>query len=120
MKATVTGDQTVRTIEIELTGGPIVDVTETWNLKPREIGATHVRLSMHSDQVTGVAVRGQVLKKNGEPGENRATRTWRDQSYDTKNLIRNAPGWIREIVAQAPLGIREFTWTPEELGDPAE
>jgi hypothetical protein len=115
MKAEVKMDQTTRTIELDVTDGAAVDVTESWNTKRREIQADRVLLRLVDEQVTSVVVRGRVIKKDGTPGENRASRTWRPGDYRPENRISAAPGWVREIAYQAPTGIRGYSWTEAEL-----
>jgi hypothetical protein len=115
VKAHVTRDNSTRTIELEVEGVPDLDVTESWHRQPRVIRPDKARINVVDNEAHAIVVFGAVIKKSGHPSEHvRGDRTYRPQAYRETERLDLAPGWIKKLFAQAPLGIREFTWTAEE------
>lgn len=109
MKAAITRDQTVRTIQIDVTGVPDVNVTQSWHRKARFMRPEHVRLTIvNGDAATVTVTGGLVLKSGGASGEVREKFEWRTQSYHSNDHIDHAPDWVRRLWVQAPLGVTSW------------
>jgi len=117
VRAHVTKDNSVRTIELELEGLPDLDVTQRWQRNTRKIRPDRASIQIRNGEVRSISVGGPLVKKSGQPSEGvRDTAHYRmTEAYIERERIENAPGWVQELVAQVPLGITTFTWvSPEE------
>lgn len=115
MKATVTKDTGTRTIELALEGLPDVDVTESWHKDRKYIRPDKATIHIHNGETRSIVVFGGVVKKSGQPSEHvRTSRTFTPRAYREPERIETAPGWVRELFAQAPLGVTAFTWQTDE------
>lgn len=116
MKASVVSDKSTRTIEIQVEGLPTLDVTETWHRKTRMILPDKAIVRIVDGEPRSIVVLGPLLKQGGQPSEHvRNSRSFTPKAYISRERIETAPGWVRELFAQVPLGVTAFTWvSPEE------
>jgi hypothetical protein len=114
-RASVTSDKSTRTIELSLEGMPTLNVTESWHTAPRLILPDKARLTITDGEPRSIVVFGAVIKKSGQPSEHvRADRTYRPTAYRETERLDLAPGWVKELFTQAPIGISSFTWVSRE------
>jgi hypothetical protein len=112
MQANVKSDVTVREINIEIIGGPDLDITERWHRYDRIIRVHAVRVRIVDGVTRGITVFGLVLKKDGTPGLNQDNRLW---SVNGLRPVSEAPAWVRELFHGAPASRIRRNWTPEEV-----
>jgi hypothetical protein len=127
LRASVETDKATRVIELGLEAdGPawdLYDVTATWRAKPRIFRPDHVRVVYTQDgtswRLASISISGHLVLKGGRVSDNDQSRdsmTWQGENGYRAN-IGDAPEWVREIVAQAPLGITAYTWTDSERAE---
>jgi hypothetical protein len=123
VKASVTKDQTTRVIELELeapsAAWDLHDVTATWRKVPRIFRPDRARLVIDQGEVKSINVSGYLVLKGGRVSDNHQSRdsmTWTAGGYH-KGKLADVPGWVGEIVAQAPLGITSYVWTESERAE---
>lgn len=115
MKASVVSDRSTRTIEIQVEGLPTIDVTETWHRKTRVILPDKAIVRIVDGEPRSIVVLGPLLKQSGQPSEHvRDKRSFTPKAYISRERLELAPGWVRELFVQAPLGITAFTWQTDE------
>jgi hypothetical protein len=120
VKAHVTKDQTTRVIELELeapsAAWDLFDTTATWRKVPRIFRPDRARLVIDQGEVRSINVTGYLVLKSGRTSDSHQSRdsmTWAASTVH-KGKLADAPEWVREIVAQAPLGITDYVWTEDE------
>lgn len=132
MRASVKTDRATRVIELDLEpDGPawdLHDVTATWRKVPRIFRPDRARLVLEQGEtdegerrweVTSINVAGYLVLKSGAVSDNHQSRdsmTWAAGGYH-RGKLADAPEWVAEIVAQAPLGITAYVWTDAERAE---
>lgn len=109
MRASVRHDTTEWVITLEVSGVPDLDVTENWHHWPRTIRPDHVTIHLVDDRVKDLTASGPLVKRNGEPGNNRAT--WRLYPTGTRYqsvTLDMAPEWVRTLWREAPAGVTSW------------
>jgi hypothetical protein len=115
MRAHVVKDTGTREIELAVEGLPDLDVTESWHRKPRFIRPDKASVRLVNGQTRSIIINGYLIKASGQPSDSvRDKRVFVPNGYRTTEHLANAPGWVRELFAQAPTGIAEFTWASAE------
>lgn len=122
MHATVTSDSTVRTIVIEVTGAPEMDVTRVWRRNKgvtTKISPDLIRITADGDVIHSLVVSGNIVRKDGSEGARRDSRRWEPKrsSYgdyaDGLTSIVDAPEYLVDIWDQALSGTIK-SWTSPE------
>lgn len=109
MRAAVTQDSTVRTIDLEVSGVPDIDVTKTWHRKPRLFRPEKVTIRVIDGETRNILIKGGLVLKSGaastEVGE---SQDYRSQHYDKARRIEAAPEWVQRLWAEAPAGMTSW------------
>lgn len=119
MKANVTHDQTVRTIQIQIEPGsvPDLDITRSYHRKPRLIRPALATLRVVDGQQAVIKVVGGLVLKSGAASAD-VTDNWeyRAASYHDRESIAKAPAWVRALWDEAPTGLTVWQYeAPQEL-----
>lgn len=115
MKASVKTDVTHRTIWVEVSGVPDIDLTQHYHRKTRMIRPDVLKIELTDGRPTGItASGGLVLKSGGASASARDEKRW----YGPRDLEHDAPEWVRLLVAEAPNGVT--SWRAPDVTDPAE
>lgn len=116
MRATVKNDRTERTITIGVSGVSDLDVTENWHAHERTIRPDVVIIRLVNGEVRDLTAGGPLVKRNGEPGNNRATwRCYRTGTRYQRVTLDNAPDWVRTLWNQAPAGVTSWGQAPAQV-----
>ena len=120
MKASVVSDRSTRTIEIEVTDAPDIDVTESYHKTPRVFRPDKARLNLVDNKARSIVIIGGLVKKSGQASEHvREQITYRNDAYRNRERLDQAPGWVRSLFGEAPAGVTSWTWVdrsnPEEV-----
>jgi hypothetical protein len=120
VKASVKRDHTVRTIYIDVEGAEDLDVTQTWQRRPRVIRPDHVEVRVEDGERQHIRVSGPlVLKSGGTSDSVRDSWEWNESRYSgNRNHLAYAPEWVRTLWNEAHHGVATW-WTPD-TSDPAE
>ena len=119
MRAEVTVDQTVRTIQVDVEPGsvPDLDVTQTWHRKARMIRPKQAILKLVNGRATIITVIGGLVLKSGAASTQvTESAEYRRQSYHDRDQIDRAPEWVQLLWNEAPANV--VTWrgvSPEEV-----
>jgi hypothetical protein len=109
MHAEVTQDTTTRVINVEVTGAPDIDVTRSYHRKPRIFRPGRASLVLGDGELRSIKISGGLVLKSDvastEIGEKETY--YPDSSWSTPKL-KDAPEWVRLLVAEAPAGVT--TW----------
>lgn len=109
MKASVKTDVTHRTIWVEVSGVPDIDLTQHYHRRTRAIRPDVLKIELTDGKPTGItALGGLVLKSGGASASARDEKRW----YGPNDLEREAPEWVRLIVSEAVHGVTTW-WTPD-------
>lgn len=115
MRGSVRNDTTTRIITLEVSGVPDVDVAQSWHRQPRIMRPEHVTIRIVDAQVKELRAAGPLIRKNGEPGLQRAdTSWWPTDVYGHQRHVDGAPEWVRTLWAQAPAGVTSWS-APAEV-----
>ncbi|HEU4752324.1 MAG TPA: hypothetical protein VFU47_04375 [Armatimonadota bacterium] len=115
MKASVTNDVTRRTIWVEVSGVPDIDLTQYYHRTTRMIRPDALWIELTDGKPTGItASGGLVLKSGGASEKARDEKRW----YGPRDLESDAPEWVRLIVSEAVHGVT--SWRTPDVTDPAE
>lgn len=112
MQAEVSRDETVRTINIQITPGsvPDIDITQSYHRKPRVIRPDRAVIVLVDGQFSDIKVHGGLVLKSGTASlEVTDSVTWRANAYRVDQRIDIAPEWVRMLVAEAPTGVTKWT-----------
>lgn len=100
MRAAVTRDTTVRTIELGVEGVPDIDVT-TYHRKPRIFRPDRMTITVTDGEVSRVNVSGGLVLKSGKA----STEVRENQRWWTTREIQGAPDWVQTLIKEAPAGV---------------
>jgi hypothetical protein len=113
MRAAVTKDSTVRTIDLEVKGVPDIDVTQTWHAKPRLFRPRSVTIRVIDGETRNILIKGGLVLKSGEASAHVGeSRDYRSQHYDKDRRVETAPEWVRRLWNEAPAGV--ISWNEPE------
>jgi hypothetical protein len=114
MHATVTKDNTRRTVKIDIVDGPMLETTKPWYTSPKYVEVDRALILVDNGAPRSITVSGWTLLKNGSLSDStRDDLTWHsDTGYTYK--IADAPGWVQKLFHQAVNGVT--TWTDQQLG----
>ncbi len=108
MRAAVKRDHTARTITLEVTGVPDVDVTRSYHRKPRIFRPDSVTITVSDGEIqTVVASGGLVLKSGAASTEVRESEKWYSGTW-TSPKIKDAPEWLATLIREAPAGVTSW------------
>jgi hypothetical protein len=108
MQAAVKTDVMVRTISLEVTGVPDIDVTRQWHHKPRIFRPDSVTIWLVDGTVDQVAVSGGLVLKSGAASTDvREREEWTQKGWGCLKLA-DVPEWLALLIADAPNGVT--TW----------
>jgi len=119
MRAQVAKDQTVRTISVEVTGAPDLDVARDWQVLQRLIKPEWIMITLVGEKFQKVQVRGPLILKNGKVGKTRGDFTWYtdDSVLHHREKLSRSPQWIRDLVQNTPHGLTAFSWPDQSPRD---
>lgn len=101
MQAQVSHDDTRRTIVIDVSGVPDIDITRSYHKKPRGFRPDKVSLTLINGALGGVNVSGYLtLKSGGTSDLVRENQRW----YSVRELTE-LPGWLQLLIEEAPAGV---------------
>jgi SH3-like domain-containing protein len=101
MKAQVKSDDTRRTISIDVSGVPDIDVTRSYHKKPRVFRPDRVSLTLTNGALGGITISGYlVLKSGGTSDAVRESQRW----YSVRDP-NTMPGWLQLLIEEAPAGV---------------
>jgi hypothetical protein len=120
VKASVKRDNVVRTIDLEVSGVPDLDVTRSWQKKARVIRPDGALIKVVDGVRQHIKVWGPlVLKSGGTSDSVRDHWEWTLGRYTGKeNHIDHAPEWVRLLWTEAVNGVT--SWRTPDVTDPAE
>jgi len=103
MRANVTSDRTVRTIQIEIEPGsvPDIDITRSYHHRPRIFRPDIITLTVTDGEVSRVNVSGGLVLKSGAA----STEVHEKQCWYSSDLTQHAnqlPVWVRRLMSEAP------------------
>src|SRR6188508_3668830 len=106
MRAAVTKDSTVRTIDLQVDGVPDIDVTQTWHAKPRLFRPEKVTIRVIDGETRNILIKGGLVLKSGKASTQvTESRDYRSQHYDKDRRVEAAPEWVRRLWDEVPAGI---------------
>lgn len=101
MQAQVSRDDTRRTIVIDVSGVPDIDITRSYHKKPRAFRPDKVSLTFTNGALDGIVVSGYlVLKSGGVSDVVRESQRWYSVRDET-----TLPGWLQLLIDEAPAGV---------------
>ena len=121
MKASIKQDTTDRTIGLEVSGVADLEVTRSWQKRPRFIRPDGAQIKVTNDVCQSINVWGPLVLKSGGTSDNvRDNREWSLTRYsgDFGTHIDNAPEWVRVLWTEAVNGVT--SWHTPDMADPAE
>lgn len=138
MRASVDKDKATRvlegTIEADGPAWDLYDLTATWRTEDqrRWFRPDHFRVTAIKEAngesapvwvVDSIDISGQRILKGGRVSDNDQSRdnmTWRAGANgwrQDRDLLSNAPEWVRELATQSLVGITAYTWTDSERAE---
>lgn len=119
MRATVTRDNTTRSITLDVTGVPDIDVT-TYHRKPRIFRPDQVTIKLTNGNVSDVNVSGGlVLKSGGTSDQVRENQHWWGKEWTGPGRSGfEVPAWLRSLVTEVLAGAT--SWHVPDVNNPEE
>jgi hypothetical protein len=115
MRAAVVQNRTERTIRLEVSEVPDIDVTASYHRKPRVFRPENVLIKIVDGDLDKVQVSGGLVLKSGNVsdavGEHRE---WHAGTggYSSGGHLSKAPEWVQLIAERAPLGVTNYGGQP--------
>jgi hypothetical protein len=108
VRAAIERDTTAREITIKIMDGPLLDVTRSWQAQPRVIQVNRVIIRVVDHETRNIRAFGALIKKNGQPGQQRGEAEWRSSAYTDRDRIDTAPQWVQKLWREAPAGVTSW------------
>lgn len=115
MKAAILKDSVIRTIEIRVIDGPVLDVSQAWHSKPRRIQVERVVITVIDGETRKMELLGGTVLKTGRPSQTQRGHKvfYTDQWTVTDEKISSAPPWAQVFWREAPAGV-SYWWPDQE------
>lgn len=105
MQAQVKHDDTTRSILINVSGVPDIDVTQNYDKNPRVFRPDLVKLTLTNGALGGITVSGyRVLKSGGTSDIIRASASM----SSTIDHLTELPAWLQLLIQEAPAGVTSW------------
>lgn len=108
MRAGVASDRTERTISVEVFDGPVLDISQSWNVKVRKIQVDRLLITVINGETTQLRAFGGMRRVDGTTSPlQRGEYVWGGAS------ISSSPDWAQLIWREAPAGVTIWRFREE-------